>query len=364
VPEPSNGGAATVGSVEPDLRHHGDQDLGAGLVDLAVNVRLARPPDCLIEIINETTAQLAAYPRPAEAIAAIASAHGVPEDSVLPTAGGAEAFTLIARATQSRRPVVIHPQFTEPEAALIAAGHRPERVMTRPEDGFRVRPASVPTEADLVVIGNPTNPTSVLHPAADVRSLLRRGRVVVVDEAFMDAVPEDAESMIGADMTGLVVVRSLTKTWGLAGLRAGYVVGDPDVLIGMRGQQPPWSVSTPALAVITACLSPEARAMAAEAAIDIANNRTILLDLLARLDLPVTGVPAAPFALIDTGPMRGQHPPGWARRALREAGFAVRRGETFPGLGPDWIRVAVRVPAVSRAFAEALMAIDCRSARM
>ena len=355
---------ATVDIVEPDLRHHGDQDLGAGLVDLAVNVRLERPPDFLIEIINETTAQLAAYPRPDEAIAAIASGHGLREDQVLPTAGGAEAFTLIARATQPRHPVVIHPQFTEPEAALIAAGHRPERVMTRPEDGFRLHPASVPADADLVMIGNPTNPTSVLHSAAAIRSLLRRGRVVVVDEAFMDAVPEEAESMIGDDLTGLVVVRSLTKTWGLAGLRAGYAVGDSHVLTGMRGQQPPWSVSTPALAVITACLSPEARAMAAEAVTEIAHNRTILLDLLAGLNLPVAGVPAAPFALTDTSPMRGQHAPGWARGALREAGFAVRRGDTFPGLGSDWIRVAVRAPSVSRAFAEALLALDCRSARM
>jgi histidinol-phosphate/aromatic aminotransferase/cobyric acid decarboxylase-like protein len=123
-------------------------------------------------------------------------------------------------------------------------------------------------------------------------------------------------------------------------------------------------VCTPALAVITACLSPEARAMAAEAVTEIAHNRTILLNLLAGLNLPVAGVPAAPFALTDTSPMRGQHAPGWARGALREAGFAVRRGDTFPGLGSDWIRVAVRAPSVSRAFAEALLALDCRSARM
>ena len=214
------------------------------------------------------------------------------------------------------------------------------------------------------MIGNPTNPPSVLHSATAIRSLLRPGRVVVVDEAFMDAVPEEAESMIGGDMIGLVVVRSLTKTWGLAGVRAGYAVGDPDVLAGMRRQQPPWSVSTPALAVMTACLSPEAREMAAKAAIEIANDRTVLLDLLAGLELQVHGTPAAPFVLIDTGPLRSQHAPGWARAALREAGFAVRRGDTFPGLGPDWIRVAVRPPSVSRAFADALRVLDCRSARM
>ena len=88
----------------------------------------------------------------------------------------------------------------------------------------------MPADADLVVIGNPTNPTSVLHPARLINSLRRRGRLVVVDEAFMDCVPGETETMIGDDMTGLVVLRSLTKTWGLAGLRAGYVIGDPKLI--------------------------------------------------------------------------------------------------------------------------------------
>ena len=77
------------------------------------------------------------------------------------------------------------------------------------------------------MIGNPTNPTSVLHPRPALRVLFRPGRTLVVDEAFMDAVPGEPETLIGAEMTGLVVLRSLTKTWGLAGLRAGYAVGDP-----------------------------------------------------------------------------------------------------------------------------------------
>ena len=109
------------------------------------------------------------------------------------------------------------------------------------------------------MIGNPTNPTSVLHPAAVITSLRRPGRILVVDEAFMDAVPGETETMIGDDMTGLLVLRSLTKTWGLAGLRAGYVIGDPKLIAAMRRQQPPWSVSTPALAAIVACLTPDAR---------------------------------------------------------------------------------------------------------
>ena len=349
---------------EPDLRHHGDQDLGEGLVDLAVNVRLSAPPDCLIEIISETSAQLAAYPDPSEAVTAIATAHAVRDDQVLPTAGGAEAFTLIARAVPAQFPIVVHPQFTEPEVALLAGGHRPQRVITSPGQGFALDPASIPADADLIMIGNPTNPTSVLHPAATLRSLVRPGRLVVVDEAFMDAVPGEVESMIGGDMTGLVVVRSLTKTWGLAGLRAGYAVGSSDVISAMRRQQPPWSVSTPALAIMQACLSDDGRKIAADAALRTATNRAILLELLIGLGLEPAGTPAAPFVLVDTGPLRGAAPPGWVREALRERGFAVRRGETFPGLGPDWIRVAVRDAPVSERLAEALRALDPRSARM
>ena len=63
----------------------------------------------------------------------------------------AEAFTLIARALTPRRAVVVHPQFTEPEAALLAAGHRPERLLLSPDDGFLLHPEQVPEDADLVV---------------------------------------------------------------------------------------------------------------------------------------------------------------------------------------------------------------------
>ena len=347
-----------------DLRYHGDQEVDGGLIDLAVNVRVPAPPECLIEIINETTPRLAAYPHSGEAQAAIAAGHGLREDQVLPTAGGAEAFILIARALPTRCPVIVHPQFTEPEAALIAGGRPPSRMILTADQGFQLDPTRIPADADLIMIGNPTNPTSVLHPADAIRSLLRPGRLVVVDEAFMDAVPDEAESMIGGEMPGLVVVRSLTKTWGLAGLRAGYAVGDGPVLAAMRDQQPPWSVSTPALSVITACLSLEARAMAADAAREIAANRSILMEFLGELDLEPAGSPAAPFVLLDTTGLRGPNRPGWVREALHERGFAVRRGETFPGLGPDWIRIAVREPEVSRKLADTLQAIDCRSARM
>jgi cobyrinic acid a,c-diamide synthase len=337
-----------------DLQHHGDRDVAEGLIDLAVNVRLAAPPDWLRTIINDTTKDLAAYPNADAASKSIAAAHGVAVDHVLSTAGAAEAFTLLARAFRPEQPLIIHPQFTEPEAALIAAGQRPERLILSASTEFTLASDQVSAASDLVVIGNPTNPTGALHPAAVITSLRRPGRILVVDEAFMDCVPGETETMIGNDMTGLLVLRSLTKTWGLAGLRAGYVIGDPTLIAAMQRQQPPWSVSTPALAATVGCLTPDARIAAAEAANQIAVHRAYLVDQLAQLGLTVAGRPQASFVLVDTGGARGDRAPGWIRLGLRQHGFAVRRGETFPGLTPDWIRIAVREPEITDQFVAAL----------
>src|ERR1700754_2641731 len=214
-----------------DLGHHGDAEGGAGLIDLAVNVRHEPMPAWLSEPIAAAIHDLSKYPENSDATHAVAERHRRDDDEVLLTAGAAQAFVLLAQALRtSRKPIVVHPQFTEPEAALRNAGHEVGRVLLREEDGFRLDAALVPDDADLVFVGNPTNPTSVLHPADEIAKLARPGRVLVVDEAFSDTtfregVDGEPESLASRrDLPGLVVLRSLTKTWGLAGLRIGYLL--------------------------------------------------------------------------------------------------------------------------------------------
>ncbi|MEU3912452.1 Rv2231c family pyridoxal phosphate-dependent protein CobC [Streptomyces sp. NPDC029721] len=344
---------AVATAEEHDLRHHGDAevaDAGDGLVDLAVNVRSDTPPEWLKQRIAASLGDLAAYPDGRAARAAVARRHGLPVERVLLTAGAAEAFVLIARALDAERPVVVHPQFTEPEAALRDAGHRVERVLLRPEDGFRLDPAAVPEEADLVVVGNPTNPTSVLHPAATLAALARPGRILVVDEAFMDAVPGEREALAGRmDVPGLVVLRSLTKTWGLAGLRIGYVLAEPEVIAKLAAAQPLWPVSTPALVAAEACVAPEALEEAEAAARRIAVDRAHLLAGLAEFEeITVCGVAEGPFVLVRLAGAAE------VRTRLRALGFAVRRGDTFPGLDGSWLRLAVRDRATTGRLLQAL----------
>ncbi|MBB4689344.1 Rv2231c family pyridoxal phosphate-dependent protein CobC [Amycolatopsis jiangsuensis] len=331
-----------------DLGHHGDREVAPGLVDLAVNVRLPRPPEWLRQELVSAVDDLAAYPDPSAAQHAVAARHGRPIGEVLVTAGAAEAFTLLAAALRPRRAVVVHPQFTEPEAALRAAGHAVTRVVLSSSDGFVLDPALVPESADLVFVGNPTNPTSALHPAATLRELVRPGRVLVVDEAFLDAVPGEAESLAGHRIPGVVVLRSLTKTWGLAGLRAGYVLGPESVLAPLRKVQPPWSVSTLAAVATEVCCRPAALEEAEKLAAAAEADREYLVNRLAGAGVEVLGTPRGPFVLIQ---VRGA---AQLRLRLREAGYAVRRGDTFPGLGPDHLRLAVRDRSTTDAFLRVL----------
>jgi histidinol-phosphate/aromatic aminotransferase/cobyric acid decarboxylase-like protein len=222
-------------------------------------------------------------------------------------------------------------------------------VLCTAEDGFALDPAAVPEDADLVMIGNPTNPTGVLHPAAALRRLCRPGRLVVVDEAFMDAVPGEPESLVGERIDQLVVLRSLTKHWSIPGIRAGYVVGDAAVVRELGQAQTPWSVSAPAIAATVACTDAQAAPEALERARALAGWREFLEAGLR--DVGVEFMPSrAPFVLARVG--EGGH------TRLREQGVAVRRADTFPGLDASWVRIAVRPPGPTGRLLAALAALS------
>jgi len=242
-------------------------------------------------------------------------------------------------------PVVVHPQFTEPHAALLKEGHAVREVTCEAERGFVLDPDEVPEGADLVVVGNPTNPTGVLHPGSVLRRLLRPGRVVVVDEAFMDAVPGQVESLAGTSLPGLVVIRSLTKHWGIPGVRAGYLLAEPELRAQLATGQVPWSVSTTAAAAMVGCSTAQARADSAERAAALTGWRRALEHGLTELGIPHQPSSAS-FVLTEVGD--GVH------AALRRTGIAVRRCDTFPGLGPTWVRIAVRPPERTRLLLAAL----------
>lgn len=319
------------------------------MLDFAVNVRSARPPAWLTDRLVARLADLGSYPTAADvnaASAAVAARHGRSPDEVALLTGGAEGFALLPRL-QPRLAALIAPSFTEPEAVFEAAGVPVTQVVLAAP--YRLGGAVVPEAADLVVIGNPTNPTGVLHSRAEILSLRAPGRIVVVDEAFADAVPGEPESLAGVSLPDVVVLRSLTKTWSLAGLRVGYALGAPDVLAQLTAQRPHWPLGTLQLAALAACSAPSAIAEAAAGARRLAELRADMAAGLTAAGFPVVdGV--APFVLFAVPDAE------LARKYLGEKGIAVRRCDTFVGLPEGCLRAAVRPewPVLVQALQEVL----------
>ncbi|BAX93275.1 Rv2231c family pyridoxal phosphate-dependent protein CobC [Mycobacterium shigaense] len=316
-------------------RYHGDQAVAPGMLDFAVNVRHSRPPQWLTARLTARLCDLAAYPSGADerrARDAVAVRHSRARDEVVPLAGAAEGFALLANLRPAKA-ALIAPSFTEPAVALSAAGVPVHHVVLRPP--FGLDGAAVPEDADLVVVGNPTNPTAVLHNREQLLALRRPGRVLVVDEAFADAIPGEPESLAGISLPDVLVLRSLTKTWSLAGLRVGYALGPPQALARLTTQRAHWPVGTLQLAAIEACCAADAVAEAAADAVRLAQLRTEMAVGLASVGVEVVAG-RAPFVLFRTPDAVR------LRTNLQRKEIAVRRCDTFVGLGEQYLRAAVR----------------------
>src|SRR5690625_5059324 len=349
------------------LGDHGDRQVPPGTVDLAVSVWPQTPP----WLRNELAAiDLVAYPDDTAATVAAAARHGLAADQCVLTNGAAEAFWAIAHGLRPRHAVCVHPSFTAPEAALHAADVPVTRLVRAAADDFVLNPDDVPEDADMVVIGRPDNPTGRVEEMESVARLARPGSVVVVDDAFAEFLP-DASGVAGhahyAGLPGVLCVRSLTKVWGLAGLRVGYVTGPAELIGRVRAALQPWPVNSLAAHAVQRLCAPEREAQRLERVEHMASARQYLLTALATAwrDAGLTDddhrlrIWASPANYV----LLGSDVPGLRHRLL-EHGLAVRRCETFPGLDDTFVRLAVPLNAeVTNRFVGALTQVIEQNAR-
>jgi histidinol-phosphate aminotransferase len=266
----------------------------------------------------------------------------------VPTNGAAEALWLLPAALRPRQAAILHPAFTESEAALRQHGTPVTRVLRDPAADFAIEPSAVPDRADLVIVGNPASASGTLATAAALHSLRRPGRTLVIDEAFMDLVPGEPGSLAGEPHENVIVVRSITKSLAVPGLRAGYAIAPAPLADRLRAARPPWSCNALALAALVAAAEhpQELERIARDAEASRA-------DLEARLR--ATGAVrvwpgAANYCLVEVrdGPR--------TVTALRERRIAVRPAGSFPGLGANHLRLTARGPEQNAHLAEALAA--------
>jgi len=273
--------------------------------------------------------------------AAAAEFVGCEPDQVVPTAGGLEAIRLaIGTAVRAGDSVLLPaPSFGEYAREVRLQGGEPAFV---DHDAIL---AADPDGHAMAVVCNPNNPTGQCYDADALRAFADRcraaGTTLLVDEAFLGFT--DEPSLAGRE--GVVVARSLTKLFGLPGVRMGYAVGTGRSREALQTARRAWSMSAVAAAVGAHCYG--ADEFVADTRDRVDRERERLADrLAARFDVLPSD---APFLLFDTGETSVDALLGTAR----EAGLALRDARTFRRLDSH-VRVAVRLPEENDRLLEGL----------
>ncbi len=195
------------------------------------------------------------YPDPEHKLVkeAVSSAMGIGVNNLLVTNGSIEAIFLLAAALQPKKALIPVPAFSEYERAVSLYGAKCIFLKTKEEDNFKLNFAQAIAKLrgiDLVFLCNPNNPTGSLLARQEALALARacekQGVLLVVDEVFMDFVDEaDQSSLIkfASKSKRVIVLRSLTKMFALAGLRLGFMVGAKELINKLSKYQYPWSVN-------------------------------------------------------------------------------------------------------------------------
>ena len=333
----------------------------ADLLDLSASLAPFGPPAPLRALLLEALlggpgSPLRDYPdRSFTALRrVIARLHGLEPEQVLPGNGAAELFTWVARDAAALGPSLLpEPGFADYRRALDCWGGRwrswplPLAWGDRFPAPFPLEDPGAPEPAALWLT-NPHNPTGQLWSRASLEPLLRRAGLLIVDEAFLPLCPDgEAESLLPlvARHPNLVVIRSLTKLYGLAGLRLAYAVADPERLGRWARWRDPWPLNGLAVAAGEALLADPAAHGRWCARVQgwVRSEGAALTAGLAAVPGLEPLPSAANFLLV-----RGRAGGGAAlsleplRLALEHRHrILVRDCRSFPGLDGSWLRIAL-----------------------
>jgi histidinol-phosphate aminotransferase/threonine-phosphate decarboxylase len=272
--------------------------------------------------------------------------HSVDPEEIVVSNGAAEALMLLPLLLRARRLVVVEPGFGDHAVQAPATGLELARVVMYRDGsgGFTLDTDSIvkaASERAAVIVSRPNNPTGCLAPRdifVDIaRRLAVKGSWLIVDEAFIDLSPE-AQRLEPSE--GLIVVRSLTKTFATPGLRLGYVHAEKKLARRLDAARQPWPVGG-----LTACIY--AKLLTDERSRDyVQRGRSIVEEESHRVRRAIERIglraypTRAPFILVE----HPQLPHPLMQEKLMGHGVYVRDASSFYGLGPGYSRISIRTP--------------------
>jgi threonine-phosphate decarboxylase len=212
--------------------------------------------------------------------------------------------------------------------------------------------------ADALFLCNPNNPTGTLA-TDEIRKIIESvdsSTLILLDECFIELVSDPgASSMIGMaeKFDNLVILRSLTKSFGLAGLRAGYSVCKPSLAERLTAKRFPWNVNGLAQAAGVAALADKRHLQRSRAAIK--KERKFLHGAISRLKSFSPLESDVNYFLVD---LKGRDSMQFRDALLKKTGVLVRDCSTFTGMGSRHVRIAVKSHAENARLVKALEEFD------
>ena len=264
----------------------------------------------------------------------------VPSDNILIGSGTTELIRLIALAyfRQGDGILILEPTYGEYEVACQIAGAKLVKQWMGAENNFALK---IEETADLmrehhpraVFICNPNNPTGKYFSKQEVEAVLAAigGGLLILDEAYLAFVEKSWSSIDLVSLGNVVVLRSMTKEYGLAGLRLGYTIASQEITDNLRRVRPPWNVNVIAQKIGTMVL--EDVDYLEQSKQKISEAKQFLIDGFSRLGFQPLPSDAHYF-LVKVGNARA------FRTALLRHGIQVRDCTSF-GL-PEYVRIAPR----------------------
>ncbi len=337
------------------------------ILDFSASINPLGPPQSAMAAIQDHLHTLTAYPDPSyrSLCQVLSEVHQLPINWFLPGNGAAELLTWACRdLAQLSWTGLLTPAFADYQRALNAfqaqiktfplslegVGELPSDIMGT---ALRTMSQTGATQSGLL-LNNPHNPTGQLLDIKQIEGLLAQFALVVVDEAFIDFLPENEQySLIGRvqDFPNLIILRSLTKFYSLPGLRLGYAVGQPQRLRQWQQWRDPWSVNSLASAAGIAVLRDQE--FQQQTLNWLPSSRSQLYTQLTELPGFYPWPGAANFLLVATDYVV----PTLQKALLQDHQILIRDCLSFPELGEHYFRIAVRTDIDNQRLLSALA--DC-----
>jgi histidinol-phosphate aminotransferase len=321
---------------------------------LALDANLgSQPPAALVRAVVDLGPDgLRRYPDAAPLEAALAARFAIGPDRVLVTAGGDDGIDRVCRIGlgPGREMVLPYPSFDMLDrfAALAGGSLRP---IPWPDGRFPIEDflAAIGPATGVVAVVSPNNPTGTVASASDLRLLAHAapGALVLLDHAYVEYAATDL-TLTALALPNVVVVRTLSKAWGLAGCRVGYALGAAPTIAALRRAGGPYAVSAPSLALALTRLAGGESAVCAHVE-RVRVERDTLIGLLRSRGLQPRPSEAN-FVYVECGPRFDR-----VLAALTARDVMVRRFAGRPGLETA---LRISLPGAAPAFDRLLDALD------